>query len=369
MKPLRTIGSSISYRLRQNTPSLVDKYEFLVEQCWHPHNVHEPHEVSPGSELVVKWYCLNEPEHRAFWARICDRVRSFEHNTYSQSCAVCGHLSKESNSQPLPERLRKEWLREKNGFIPASWVNARSNMLAYWRCTKGAHVFRAKVSERFAGQDCPSCFSGERHNLPRYYPDIFALYQHRAKNLGYSYRQLPGNHKVYWQCLDNPKHEWYASFQMMLLDALCPKCNLWHIDLREYPNLFIEFERSKNKGVDPCEIVRSTELIHWRCKAGEDHRWSATVEKRVFRGDGCPYCSGRRISESNSLFNHPLIAAEWHISRNGTLTPSDVKASDRQRHWWTCSRCHHEWQQSPYSRVTSEAVNCSKCRRASIADD
>ncbi|MGA9112116.1 MAG: zinc-ribbon domain-containing protein, partial [Smithella sp.] len=34
------------------------------------------------------------------------------------------------------------------------------------------------------------------------------------------------------------------------------------------------------------------------------------------------------------------IAREWHPTKNGSLTPSDVSVGSNRKVWWLCSKCH-----------------------------
>lgn len=47
----------------------------------------------------------------------------------------------------------------------------------------------------------------------------------------------------------------------------------------------------------------------------------------------------------------PGIAQEWHPSKNGLLTPADVKPKSNKKAWWL-GACGHEWDSKVYSRVS-----------------
>lgn len=73
------------------------------------------------------------------------------------------------------------------------------------------------------------------------------------------------------------------------------------------------------------------------------HSWeSSPVEIR--RGRGCPYCHGLKVLRGfNDLGSKdPEIAAEWHPTKNGNLTPYDVTYGSKQQVWWL-GKCGHEW--------------------------
>lgn len=50
------------------------------------------------------------------------------------------------------------------------------------------------------------------------------------------------------------------------------------------------------------------------------------------------------ITKENCIATtHPQIAAQWHPTLNGELTPNDVREGSTDRVWWLCDR-GHEWQ-------------------------
>ena len=77
-------------------------------------------------------------------------------------------------------------------------------------------------------------------------------------------------------------------------------------------------------GWDPSTIsYGSTKKLRWKCKEG--HTYEATPNKRTYRGDGCPYCSGKKIwigfNDFGTIFRE--IAKEWHKTKNRNLTPKE----------------------------------------------
>ena len=94
----------------------------------------------------------------------------------------------------------------------------------------------------------------------------------------------------------------------------------------------------------------------WRCSAGPDHVWQATVNDRS-RGIGCPFCAGWRASITNSLASvAPDAAREWHPTKNASLTPRDVAAGSAKKYWWRCTD-GHEWE----TQVRNRALRGTKC--------
>ena len=119
-------------------------------------------------------------------------------------------------------------------------------------------------------------------------------------------------------------------------------------------------------------VAHSGKKFWWKCPRGPDHEWSATVNDRTStHKTGCPFCAGKRVSITNSLESlHLAIAAEWHPTKNGGLTPEDIVAHTNKRYWWKCPRgWDHEWESSPNTRTTKKGI-CPFCdgKRASVTN-
>jgi hypothetical protein len=138
------------------------------------------------------------------------------------------------------------------------------------------------------------------------------------------------------------------------------------------PKLSKEWHPTKNGALTPSDVLAgSKKKVWWKCPKGSDHEWnSATIGDRN-RGSGCPFCSGYKVSITNSLKTiSPNIAKQWHPTKNGALTPSDVVAGSHKKVWWKCPKGpDHEWQtQIDYRAFQNK--NCPFCsnRRASVTN-
>ena len=64
---------------------------------------------------------------------------------------------------------------------------------------------------------------------------------------------------------------------------------------------------------------------------------------------------------SSLLAVNPVLAAQWHHTKNGTLRPEDVSGGSTKRIWWRCEKDpKHEWQATPNSR-TNKKTGCPLC--------
>ena len=133
--------------------------------------------------------------------------------------------------------------------------------------------------------------------------------------------------------------------------------------LADYPKLLLELLLEQNGVIEPKDYsYGSNKKLFWRCDAASDHVWEASVKERAANGWGCPFCSGRRVSKSNSLSSlHPELATMWHPTKNGDVTPDDVTAGSHKKVWWQCAvASDHEWQATIASRA-SRGGGCPFC--------
>ena len=132
--------------------------------------------------------------------------------------------------------------------------------------------------------------------------------------------------------------------------------------LAGYPRLVAEWHPSKNRPRTPWDVpYRSSRVLWWKCPAGPDHEWPAHASDRS-TGSGCPFCAGRLVSVTNSLATtFPAVAAQWHPTKNGGVTPDQVVAGTQDMVWWKCAGGRdHEWRAQVASR-TRIGTGCPFC--------
>lgn len=193
----------------------------------------------------------------------------------------------------------------------------------------------------------------------------------------------PSSHKKYWwKCSIGHSYPMdLASRTREGKQQGCPICAGKQVlpgfnDLETtHPHISIHWDYEKNYPVTPQQVTYgSTKEYYWICPiCGESYR--STVLSRTKSVDSkclCKSCSkkeGNRkrisklINEGNSLALHnPILAAEWHPTKNGSLTAYDVTASSGKMVWWLCHICGHEWEQTVNTRQKGEG--CPKCARS-----
>jgi hypothetical protein len=133
-----------------------------------------------------------------------------------------------------------------------------------------------------------------------------------------------------------------------------------------FPDVARQWHPSKNEGLSPDQIAtKSGKMVWWKCPKGPDHEWQAPPINRTSAKTGCPFCSGKKVSVTNSLASlYPALKHEWHPTKNAKLTPETIVPGSNKRIWWRCTNGNHEWQAICASRT--KGAGCPKCYRERV---
>ena len=133
-----------------------------------------------------------------------------------------------------------------------------------------------------------------------------------------------------------------------------------------FPEIAKEWHPAKNGELTPADVSKgSGKKVWWRCE--KSHEWETAPGHRS-RGNGCPFCSGKYVSDINRLsIRYPDVAKQWHPSKNGDVTSNDVSYGSNKRVWWCCEQ-KHEWDAVISSR-TLDGVGCPYCAGQRVTDE
>ena len=207
-------------------------------------------------------------------------------------------LSEKKNSIAVvaPEVL-KEWHPTKNGKINPEYVRAMSNKVFWWKCQDCGYEWKAPPYRRAKGMGCPAC---------------------------------TGN-----------------AVAIGINDLATVR-----------PDLVEDWNYEKNIGIEPHEyLAGSNKKIWWRCSICS-YEWETTISNRS-RGNGCPKCAGKIVTEQTSLSAlHPELIQEWAYDMNHEMRPEDFLSGSEKKVWWRCSK-GHVWNASIVHRVNGNG--CPYC--------
>ena len=207
----RAAGAGCPYcASRQISPGdndLAAQYPDLAAQ-WHPTKNGDlrPQDVVAGSRRKVWWQC---PKGHVWQAAIASRAGG------GAGCPVCAGkqvVPGENDLATLFPQLAQQWDREKNGALTPQQVSSYSNRAAWWRCPLG-HSWRAAISARAWGSDCPYC-AGRKvlpgfNDLATRDPAVAAEWDPDLNGALTPQMVTAGSHKkAWWRCPEN--HVWKA---------------------------------------------------------------------------------------------------------------------------------------------------------------
>lgn len=196
--------------------------------------------------------------------------------------------------------------------------------------------------------------------------------------------------KVRWKCREG--HEWVTRIRTRTSDrSICPFCsgrkasesnNLlnWCKDNGEWGQKLMDEwvgKYSNGKDVALDEITKSSgKKVLWRCKVCNSV-WDESVGNRKRNRLGCPYCSGHRVNETNSLKSWCLKNGEWgdqlineYIGENEdgqVISIDNITIGSIKKLNWKCSACEHKWMTTPYSRTIGKS-GCPKCKYKMLSE-
>jgi DNA-directed RNA polymerase subunit RPC12/RpoP len=238
-------------------------------------------------------------------------------------------------------------------------VSSSSGKKLPWKCIND-HIWRAAVYSRKNGNGCPYC-SG---NLPIVgETDLLTLSPRLAQDAdGWDPREFT-NHsgkKVNWKCEQGHKSTSTIDNRQKYG---CPFCSgkypiKGETDLRtKFPKIAVEAD-----GWNPQDFLpKSNQIKPWICPSG--HKYKAAIATRTdsrATGNGCPYCSGRKVisGETDLKTMNPILASEAY-----GWDPSEVSPGSEKKLSWKCA-LGHVWEAVVYSRNAN--TGCPYCANQKV---
>ncbi|PYC99898.1 hypothetical protein B4U78_013780 [Microbacterium esteraromaticum] len=209
------------------------------------------------------------------------RIRVLRTSKESGGCGYCANRRPLAGFNTLAdthEPLLSEWDWERNGDLRPEHVIAGSAVKVHWRCSKG-HSFEQSLNNRSSkGVGCPVCSN-------------------------------------------------------KAVDATVNAFSITHRDVASTWHPTLNGDRT------PDDYVAGSErTAWWTCPTHGEYKM--LISRRT-SGGSCTFCSRQKVHRDTSLAaTHPLVAARWHESMNGALTPHDVLSGSGAKAWFVCAEGH-----------------------------
>mgnify|MGYP006076499191 CR=1 FL=1 len=335
--------------------------------AWHPskNGLLTPFDVTPFSHKKVWWKCNKADDHE--WET------SVANRSKGSGCPICaGQKVVKSNclATTNPE-LAKEWHPTKNGNLTPWNTISGSNKSVWWKCDEGTdHEYKVSIYKRSSGRGCTVCagFTVVLSNcLATINPNLVKEW-HTTKNGKLTPYDVTGGSgkKVWWKCNKADDHEWETTVALRNIGGSCPFCSGHKVTNSNCletvnPLLALQWHPTKNSNLSPRDVATgSNKKVWWKCDSANDHEWEAVIASRSI-GASCPFCQGKRVSQSNCLaVINPNLAKQWHPTKNGNLSPYNITIGSDKKIWWKCEEGEdHEYQAPMYKR--SKGSGCPIC--------
>lgn len=339
----------------------MDLEDFLLKE-WHP-TLNLPLTVASLTVVSKKvwWHCSRGHDYEC---SIFERRRG-------TGCGYCAGKKILRGFNDLSSQatvVAAEWHPTLNGSLLPTEVFYKSSKKYWWLCGVCGHAWEAKALHRSNGSGCPAC---KKHGLIVGQTDLATTHPELAEQLhptkngdleGFSITS--GYGRVWW--LGECGHEWEAKVSDRVHSRTgCHYCTGFKVlpgatDLASVnPEVAAEWHPTLNES-QPTEVAAgSTKKAVWLCSKCE-YVWVTSISTRT-SGRGCPCCAGSILIEGrNDLASqNPELAAQWHPTKNGDVTPRQVFKKSSQEFWWLDHKCGHEWKAKISNRANGSG--CQKC--------
>ncbi|MBQ6783112.1 MAG: zinc-ribbon domain-containing protein [Acholeplasmatales bacterium] len=136
------------------------------------------------------------------------------------------------------------------------------------------------------------------------------------------------------------------------------------------PDIAEQWDYESNGPLNPEMFSKgSNDIVWWICtKCGKSYKASINHKNRS-DSRCCPECANIKRGKSFTSYKvkqvgslketNPILAKEFHPTKNGELTVDNITAKRFKKVWWLCSKCNYEWEASPNNR--SKGVGCPHC--------
>lgn len=348
---------------------------------WHPtlNDTLSPADVAPKSHKIVWW--LGKCGHH--WDSSVDKRAAGE------GCPICRNLRIVEGVNDLATvrpSLAAEWNFERNKHLTlrnGNPISPQNVGVGYakkiWWLGECGHEWETSVASRALGRGCRYCKGGDVlegfNDLATLRPDIASSWDHKANGeLTPTKIRSGSSKKVFWLCPFG--HSFPASVQGRASGRGCGVCR--NLDIRPgvndlatlRPDIAVEWDHQKNLGLstlrktvlNPQTVSPESNIkVWWLCPLG--HSYDSLIKNRCSRGLGCRICSGAEllIGFNDLATRHPDLAKEFHPTKNGSATPSQIHGGQPIDYWWL-GKCGHEW----VARLSNRASRDSGCPECAL---
>ena len=331
---------------------LATTHPHVIERWDYEKNDVTPEEVKANSNKLYYFLCKD------FDHSFPQNLKYFVNS--GMSCVYCSNrrvLKGFNDLQTMVPEIAQE-VDISKGADPARLVYTTSKKI-WWVCSNGHEYERSVKSRTVEGAGCPYCM-GSRilpgfNDVLSSLPDEVDSWDFEKNDTDPTKIIFTSEKKVWWIC--DLGHSYLRSIYLHIKRKWrCPYCSNkellsgYNDVVSKAPHLVSEWDYNKNDDLPENVKYISGEKFWWVCKkCGSSFHTS--LEKRVNRGQGCPYCAGCKTMPGMNDFatKHPHLLPDWDYEKN-EISPGELSSKSHTKVWWKCNN-NHSWQASPNDRA------------------
>ena len=341
---------------------------------WHPSKNEKltPKDVKAGTSKTVWWTCKKCGYE---WQR---SVRNqVETKTGCPFC--CGRVlvSGITDLETIFPEIAAEWHPSKNEKLTPKDVMAGSHKKVWWQCKKRGHEWQAMIYSRTREhQGCPKCSTAKQTSFPEqavlYYIKMFfadSINRYKADFLG---RMELDIYIPSIKCaIEYDGEAWHRENKLEQEKkkySLCKKHGITLIRIREgEANITIGIADKQYQIDNPHDTTELDAVIKDLIKSLNHGNLFEQFDSVDTEKDRKSILEMYRVSaDKNSLSAlYPELVQEWNFDKNHPLLPEYFTPGTKEKIWWKCSKCCHEWQATVLHRTKSNS-GCPVCANKTI---
>ena len=305
-------------------------------------------------------------------------------------------LEKWNIEAQCPE-LIKFWHPTKNGSLRPSTVSVRSTEKIWWKCGRGPdHEWFVSPRTMYNPESksickCPFCDNRRvsvTNSLSTLYPEIAAQWHPTRNGDVHPSAILPtSSYKAWWKCDKGENHVWqrvvaHRTKPRSVFEDKCPFC--MKVDRHSQslavcrPDLAKEWDYSRNGGLTPEMVSKSSaKKVWWMCEKGH-HYQCAVYNRGSTHNTGCPICSCHQVNAETCIANYRHLLDFLDPVNNKGSSPHSLSFLDvdvnhlsvmsHKQLQWRCpeseydlTKKHHVWRCSVYDMEYTYKEECPFC--------
>jgi len=270
-------------------------------------------------------------------------------------------------------KIAKEWDYKRNYPFTPNNITFGIQKEFYFICGNCKSSYKIGLAARIKrqGSQCINC------NLLYKLDKEFEIYFDKSKNFKKLKSITLSHHYNIWFICKSCEKSYKTTGRrfVSLKEKMCNDCLRKNKIYNKPKSIFIaipdlksELNFNRNKNIDFSKINKTDEIsIDWICENGHSYKMNARTKYENFKNNkiSCPKCLLKiRIQKSrlatNLKITHPILCNQWNYDKNGKLKPEMYTKASRDKVWWLCSICNHEWG----ARIVNRAkkLGCPKYR-------